>query len=511
MNTAEQLKQHVSLLELIADLVEIPEAERSKLGIIVSGVKMDSREIIAGDLFIACFGFNHDARDYIEETIRKGAAAVLAESGGNWSGVQYIADVPVIAIEKLSAKISDIAGRFYLDPSAELSVFGITGTNGKTSCSQFVAQALAAFDYRCGVIGTLGYGTADNLQETSLTTPDAVFTQKALAEMVLEQVEPVVMEVSSVGLHQHRVAAIHFDTAIFTNLTRDHLDYHGSMEEYADNKKKLFLMEGLRCAVINLDDPFALSILNGIDSEVDIITYSRSNDVATVNAANLEFTESGYKATINTPLGSGQISGSLLGQFNFSNLLAVAAALVGYLPGRVELDIDKLCQALSSLQPVNGRMEIVPGPGDVTAVVDYAHTPDGLRSALCALRDHFTGQLWCVFGCGGNRDQGKRPLMGEIAEAYADRIIITDDNPRKEQGDSIVQHILSGLDDASKAMVIRDRNAAINYAISNAAAGDVVLVAGKGHETYQDIDGVKHLFSDVSQVRLALQARAEKQ
>ncbi len=510
MNTAEHLKQHVSLLELVADLVEIDEVDRGQLGITVSGVKIDSREIEAGDLFIACFGFNHDARDYIQETITQGATAVLAESGGHWNGVQFIGDVPVIAVEKLSTKISDIAGRFYMDPSAQLSVFGITGTNGKTSCSQFIAESLAEFDYHCGIIGTLGYGSVGQLKETSLTTPDPVFTQRVLAEMVLDKVEPVVMEVSSVGLHQSRVAAVHFDTAIFTNLSRDHLDYHDSMEEYGDNKRKLFMMEGLRCAIVNLDDPFALSILNSIDSEVDIITYSRSNLIATVCAESLEFTESGFKARIRTPLGVGEIEGCLLGEFNFSNVLAVAAALIGYLPGRIDLTMEQLCKSLSRLSPVSGRMEIVPGPGNVTAVVDYAHTPDGLRSALCALREHYAGSVWCVFGCGGNRDQGKRPLMGEIAEAYADHIVIADDNPRKEDGDRIVQHILSGLTNTGQAVVIRDRAEAITWALKNAQAGDVVLVAGKGHETYQDIDGVRHMFSDVKQVRLAQQKLARK-
>jgi len=509
MDTAEELQHSASLLSLVQGLSGLPEDLQGITDVIVSGVKMDSRLVGEGDLFLACFGQNHDARNYIDAVVAQGAAAVLAESGAGWSGVRIIGKVPVIAVDNLSKKLSSIANRFYGLPSTKLSVFGITGTNGKTSCSQFIAQALTKSGFRCGVIGTLGYGVQGELKETELTTPDAVFTQMALAEMVADKVDPVVMEVSSVGLHQKRVAAVCFDTAIFTNITRDHLDYHESMEEYARNKKKLFTMEGLRHAIVNLDDPFALSIINEIASEVEISTYSLTNSIATVHASDLRLTRSGYQATIHTPLGNGKVGGKLIGSFNFSNLLAVAAALVSYLPARQDLSIAALCDLLSSLSPVNGRMEIVGEACDITAVVDYAHTPDGLRSALVALREHFDSRIWCVFGCGGNRDKGKRPLMGEIAEANADRLIVSDDNPRREKGDAIVQHILSGVRNPSAVMVIRDRAAAIEYAIANAGPGDVVLIAGKGHETYQDIDGDKQLFSDTRQVRLALKNREE--
>ncbi len=509
MEIAEQLHPKVSLLNLVNGLPGLPEDLQRVPDVTITGVHMDSRQVGKGDLFIACFGRNHDARNYIEGVVEQGAVAVLAESGAEWAGVRIIDGVPVIAVDNLAKQISEIASRFYSEPSKKLSVFGITGTNGKTSCSQFIAQALNHCGYQCGVIGTLGYGIEGALKETELTTPDAVFTQMALAEFVAAEVNPVVMEVSSVGLHQRRVAAVKFDTAIFTNITRDHLDYHSTMEEYASNKKKLFTMPGLRHAVVNLDDPFALSIINEIDTGVEISTYSLSNPIATIHAAELELTRTGYRATLHTPLGVGEVSGQLLGSFNFSNLLAVAAALISYLPDRKSISLEQLCALLSGLQPVNGRMEIVGEAGDITAVVDYAHTPDGLRSALVALREHFDSRIWCVFGCGGNRDQGKRPLMGEIAEAYADHLIIADDNPRREHGDAIVQHILSGIRAPDSVHVIRDRAAAIEFAIANASAGDVVLVAGKGHETYQDIDGNRLLFSDAKQVRLALQNRLE--
>ena len=389
-----------------------------------------------------------------------------------------------------------------------LNVFGITGTNGKTSCSQFIAQSLTGLGHKCGVIGTLGYGVCGELNESQLTTPDAVFTQKALAEMAVDRIGPVAMEVSSVGLHQKRVEAVRFDTAIFTNLTRDHLDYHGSMEAYAENKKKLFTREDLRCAIINLDDPYGLSILNNIEKEVDVVTYSIRNPKANVYAENLSLNRKGLEADIVTPAGMGHVCGRLIGYFNFSNLLATVATLVNYLSCKQELDLGELFKNISNLKPVTGRMEIIGDDQEITALVDYAHTPEGLRSALLALRDHFDGDIWCVFGCGGNRDKGKRPIMGEIAEQNANQLVIADDNPRNEQGEEIVQHILSGTRNPSAVKVIRDRAEAIDYAIQNAKPGDLVLVAGKGHETYQDVGGNKNIFNDANQVRLALQNRS---
>ena len=510
MNTAENLNSQASILDLIEGIKELSDTEKSALQVVVSGVQMDSRLLQKGDLFIACFGRNHDARNYIDQAIKDGCSAVFAESDNNWQGIEFRENVPVIAIDHLSAHISEISARFYNQPSTKLSVIGITGTNGKTSCSQFIAQSLTELGFRCGVIGTLGYGICGELKETQLTTPDAVFTQMALAEMASQSIDPVVMEVSSVGLHQKRVRSVEFNSAIFTNLTRDHLDYHESMEVYGENKKKLFTMPGLAAAIINLDDPFAFSIINNISSDVEIITYSLKNKVATVFADSIALTPSGFNASVVTPIGNANLSGKLIGYFNFSNVLAVIAALLHYLARQKEISIETICETVSKLQPVDGRMEIIGGSTEITVVVDYAHTPDGLRSALIALKDHFAGEIWCVFGCGGNRDKGKRPLMGEIAETYANRLIITDDNPRNERGDEIVEHILSGITNPGAVTVVRDRAEAISFAIKNANASDVVLVAGKGHETYQDIAGVKNIFSDAKQVRLALQERESK-
>ena len=510
MKTAEQLNFNGALLELLSGLAIVSDPAHQAVNVVVTGIQLDSRMLRKGDLFLACFGRNHDAREFIGEAIKAGVTAVLAETGGQWQGTQIIDGIAVIAVDNLSAKLSEIAARFYEHPSLRLSVIGITGTNGKTSCSQFIAQALANSGFSCGTIGTLGYGVYGKLQETQLTTPDPVFTQMALAEMVQGGIDPVVMEVSSVGLHQKRVKAVKFDTAIFTNLTRDHLDYHESMKAYGNNKEKPFTSEGLSRAIINLDDPYALSVINAIAPSVEMCTYSIKNSAATVYAESLTLTRQGFEARVVTPIGAGVIKGKLFGYFNVSNLLAVISVLVSYLPKKKELDIEQLCELVSGLSPVDGRMEIVGNTDEITAVVDYAHTPDGLRSALKGLRDHFSGNIWCVFGCGGNRDKGKRPIMGEIAEAFADKVIIADDNPRNEEGDRIVQHIQSGMRSPEQAVVLRDREKAIAYAIGNAEPGDVVLVAGKGHETYQDVGGSRFIFSDANQVRLALQARENK-
>ena len=313
------------------------------------------------------------------------------------------------------------------------------------------------------------------------------------------------MEVSSVGLHQKRVAAVNFKTAIFTNLSRDHLDYHESMESNAENKRLLFKMPGLRNAVINLDDQYALSFIDAVSNRVRVWTYSESNPSASVYAKQVTLDGNGFSADLVTSVGEAKLEAELLGNFNFSNVLAVVTAMIGYLGVDSRASLQALCDEVARLKPVSGRMEIV-GSSDITAVVDYAHTPDGLCSALSALRDHFDGAIWCVFGCGGNRDKGKRPMMGEIAEQYADHIILTDDNPRNEAGEEITQHILSGMSEPAKSGHPRSR---VSHRSSGqpAAPGDVVLVAGKGHETYQESHGVRCLFSDKNQLRIALQAR----
>ena len=509
MNPAEPLPVNASLPELIHGLADYDKGEAG-INLEVSGVQLDSRKVRPGDLFMATFGRTHDAREFIGAAVSRGAVAVLAESGRDWQGTRRLGKVPVIAVDHLMAKASEIAGRFYREPSRRMSVIGITGTNGKTTCSQYIARLLARSGCPAGVIGTLGYGIPGKLAESPLTTPDAVFAQKALAEMADAGIRSVAMEVSSVGLHQRRVQGIRFDTAIFTNLTRDHLDYHESMEDYGASKRRLFTGPDLRHAIVNLDDPYGMRIVNDLSSNVEVTTFGIGNRQATIRAENTSITKQGFRAEIVTPAGAGLIDCKLLGRFNVSNILAVTGALLAHRAMLGDLDIERICDLVSGLHSVDGRMEVWGSDDDVTAVVDYAHTPDGLEGALAALREHFTGRLLCVFGCGGNRDKGKRPIMGALAEKLADRTVITDDNPRLEDGDAIVSQILSGMKTPAAAHVERDRESAIRRAINEAEPGDVVLIAGKGHEDYQETGTSRSHFSDAGVVRKALLERASE-
>ena len=415
------------------------------------------------------------------------------------------------------------------NPSHRLALIGITGTNGKTSCSVFLAQCLSRLGWHCGVIGTLGYGLLQpgrdigddsdagddlsaRLTPSLLTTPDAATGQEILADLVKQGATAAVMEVSSIGMHQHRVKALRFHSAVFTNLSRDHLDYHQSMEDYAECKRQLFLMPGLQRAVVNLDDSYAETIMGSVAAGVETVTYSLRDSAADIYAEGVQLSAHGCRAQINTPLGAVKVDVPLLGEFNLSNLLAVTATLLG-LVKQTESVLLAVASALNALRPLPGRMQVIAGDNSnsgITAVVDYAHTPDSLRVALAAMRQHCKGKLHCVFGCGGERDQGKRPLMGQIAERDADFAVVTDDNPRLEPGDDIVAQILEGMKKPAAAVVQRDRGAAIDYAISHAESGDAVLIAGKGHETYQDSGGERRQFSDIDAVREALIRRAEQ-
>ena len=505
MNSADPLPVNTSFPELIHGLVDYWGRD-DELDIRVSGVQLDSRKVRPGDLFMATFGRTHDAREFIGAAVSRGAAAVLAESGRDWQGIRRLGKVPVIAVDQLMAKASEVASRFYREPSGRLSVIGVTGTNGKTTCSQYIARLLHRSGCPAGVIGTLGYGVPGELSDCPLTTPDAVFTQKALAEMAHAGLGAVAMEVSSVGLHQRRVQSVRFDTAIFTNLTRDHLDYHDGMETYGASKRRLFAGRGLRHAVVNLDDPYGIGIVNDLRSNVEVTTFGIGNRQATIRAENVSVDKRGFRAEIHTPAGVGRIDCKLLGRFNISNILAATGALLGGGARLGGLDLERICELVSGLHSVDGRMEV--WGGDITVVVDYSHTPDGLGGALAALREHFSGQLWCVFGCGGNRDKGKRPIMGGLAEKLADRTVITDDNPRLEDGDAIADQILSGMKTSAAVHVERDRERAIRQAISEAEPGDVVLIAGKGHEDYQEIGAKRKPFSDAGVARDALLERA---
>ena len=475
----------------------------------ISGLRLDSRLVEAGDLFLACAGSLMDGRDFIEQAVERGAAAVLAECDEKWQRNNIYQGVPVIVVDGLPQKLSAIAGRFYNHPSAKLPLVGVTGTNGKTSCSHLLMQLMNRFRKSCGVIGTLGVGV-DGLFDSGInTTPDAVAIQKDIAEWQQNNIDLVAMEVSSHGLEQGRVAALAFDQAIFTNLSRDHLDYHGTMESYGDAKARLFQMPGLKVAIINGDDPFSQQLLAQLPQSVTAYVYSICRERACVPSVNVWvddicYHDNGVNAQLHSPWGDFTLSSPLLGAFNLSNVVAVIIAAVN-----LGLPIAAVVEAVATLKTVAGRMERLPSSTGINAVVDYAHTPDALEHALQAVRQHTQGKLWCVFGCGGDRDQGKRPQMGEIAQRYADHVIVTSDNPRSENPNDIINEILGGID--RPTLVEEDRARAIDFAIQQAAVGDSVLVAGKGHEDYQQIGAERIPYSDIKQVRLALAARESAQ
>jgi UDP-N-acetylmuramoyl-L-alanyl-D-glutamate--2,6-diaminopimelate ligase len=503
MNTAARIQYVTTLGDLLKSHVGA-DMLAPCAGLAVQGMQLDSRQVKPGDVFFALFGKNHDARDYIDVAVGNGAVAVVADAGGRWQGLSWIGTVPVFAISGLRSQLGEIAAGFYQHPSQHMAVVGVTGTNGKTSCTQFIAQILNALGQSCGVVGTLGYGVYPELKDTGFTTPDPLALQAALADLRDHRAATVAMEASSQGLHQHRLKAVEFHTAVFTNLTRDHLDYHGTMQAYAEAKRRLFETPGLKVGVVNMDDSHAAVMLNALPRCARSLTFSVSNRLADVCARNVHYRVDGFDLELSTPWGDGAIHSELLGAFNVSNVLAAVTAVMT-LPAAYPL--SDVLAAASALKAVNGRMAVVGSVDGMTAVVDYAHTPDGLRSALEAVRQHASGKVWCVFGCGGNRDQGKRPLMAEVAEALADHVIVTDDNPRLENADDIVRQIMLGFGQRDTVIVERDRAKAIALAIAGAGAGDVVLVAGKGHENYQDIGGHRMAFSDASHVRLALQQR----
>ena len=469
----------------------------------VQALALDSRDVVPGALFMACAGLRKHGSAYIDDAVRAGAVAVLWEMEPNatplpvhWRSADEGRRVPVIGVMHLSQKLGLIADRFYGSPSRELFVVGITGTNGKTSCSHFLAQALHD-EVPCGVIGTLGFGLFGSLSPATHTTPDAITCHRLLAQMRAEAAAAVVMEVSSHGLQQGRVNAIAFDVAVFTNLTRDHLDYHGDMGAYAQAKRRLFDMPGLKAAVINQDDAFGRELLGSLHGDVQVISYGleATTRPADVGGRIIRCDAQGLHLHVTTPWGQGQLLSGLLGRFNASNLLAVLATLL--VRG---LALDDALSRLSALTTVPGRMERFGGGDQALVVVDYAHTPDALEKALHAAREHCSGRLWCVFGCGGDRDPGKRPLMGQVAEAQADCVVITDDNPRTEDPGSIVDDILAGIRSPGQVRVEHDRGQAIAKAIASARAGDVVLVAGKGHEAYQQVGSKRLPFSDAAVV-----------
>jgi UDP-N-acetylmuramoyl-L-alanyl-D-glutamate--2,6-diaminopimelate ligase len=478
--------------------------QRGVARIVVSGLSLDSRRVRRGDAFFALRGTQGHGIEFAAGAVQRGAQVVLAEAPA--VDVAPL-DVPLLWIDGLHDQVGEIAARFYGRPTESMRVVGITGTNGKTSCVQLLAQALTFLGHRTATIGTLGAGLHGKLFEGERTTPDAITVQQQFADFRDAGASYVAMEVSSHALEQGRVAAVDFELAGFTNLTRDHLDYHGSMEAYGAAKAKLFAWPGLQSAVINIDDAFGAQLLTQLPVGVQAIRFSSADEAdAEVGASAIVTSAEGLVFQLRTPWGMRTINSRLLGRFNVANLLTVAACL-----GALGEPFERIVNALESLQPVSGRMSRLGGSqGLPLVVVDYAHTPDALEQALTALRAHCAGRLICVFGCGGERDAGKRPLMGGIAASLADVAIVTDDNPRGEDGDAIVAQIVAGMAVSRSMAVERDRVKAIAQALQLAHAGDVVLIAGKGHETYQETAAGKRPFDDLAIAHAALEQLARE-
>lgn len=483
------------LAQLLPDVAGIPPE------LVITGLVLDSRAVRPGNAFVAIAGFGAHGLKFVDQARAAGAAAILFEPPAP-------SDLPApsdaIAVPGLRSRLGELGDQFHGRATEAMTVVGVTGTNGKTSTVQLLTQAWQARGITSGSVGTLGAGLFGHVVPTGFTTPLVLQTHELLAQMHDDGAQAIAMEASSHALDQGRVDGVHFDVGVFTNLTRDHLDYHGDMATYGAAKARLFAWPGLQAAVINLDDAFGRELIASLPASVRAVGVS-SRDVsdATLRATNLRFDNTGIGFDLVAEGGTHTVRSPLLGRFNVDNLLAVAGVLfaLGDAPSVV-------ADTLSQLRPIHGRMNRLGGDGRTPlVVVDYAHTPDALEQALASLRAHVQARLICVFGCGGDRDRGKRPQMAAIAERHADVVIVTDDNPRFENGDAIVADIMTGFEHPQRVTVERDRAAAIERAVGIAGADDIVLVAGKGHEPYQDIQGVQHPFDDTLIARAALEGK----
>ena len=465
------------------------------------GIGADSRRIQPDDIFLAFPGAAHDGRAHIASAIQAGAAAVVWEPEGyDWDSAWRRPHLPVA---NLKARVAALAAAWYAQPSQALWMIGITGTNGKTSVAQWLAAALTDLGRKTAAVGTLGNGFPGELIAASHTTPDAVSLQALLADYRAAGAAGVAMEVSSHGLDQGRVEGVEFDIAVFTNLSRDHLDYHGDMNNYAAAKARLFQWPNLKAAVLNADDELGSTLIEQLhDSPTRVLSYGLK--YGELRAEHFHADQWGLRMEIVSPWGRGELKSPLLGEFNAYNLLAVLGALLVS-----DVSLEAALRVLEKMRPVAGRMQRVEFAEAVdapTVIVDFAHTPDALDKVLKALKPLTNGRLICVFGCGGGRDTGKRPLMGAAVAANADQAIVTSDNPRNEDPAQIVDGILAGM--PPETTVILDRRTAIHTAIAQAGPADIVVLAGKGHEDYQEVCGIKHPFSDFAEARLALAARS---
>jgi len=480
-----------------------PEAAARWLSSWVTGtLRTDSRLVQPGDAFIAWPGYANDGRRFVQQALDAGASTCLVEL----DGVEAFGfeDARVATLPDLKAVTGDIANAYFEHPSRRLKVVATTGTNGKTSTAWWTAQALTRLGQRSGVMGTLGVGEPGAVRATGLTTPDPVTLHAAFRGFVDQGFAACALEASSIGIVEHRLDAAEIDVALFTNFTRDHLDYHGSMASYWEAKRRLFAWPGLKAAVVNVDDEQG-ALLAAEPLALDVWTYAVGGDARLV-AREVRYVDGGLAFTLHEGDAAVEVRSTLIGEYNVHNLLAVIGGLRA-----LGVPLADAAAVVPALTPVPGRMQRVPGE-DVEVVVDYAHTPDALEKVLQALRPLAAargGKLWCVFGCGGNRDATKRPLMGAIAARLADRVVATSDNPRDEAPCFILSQILAGVTGHDEVDVIEGRHEAIAFAVANAAPGDVVLLAGKGHEDYQEIKGVRRPFSDETEARAALARRTE--
>jgi UDP-N-acetylmuramoyl-L-alanyl-D-glutamate--2,6-diaminopimelate ligase len=447
----------------------------------VSNLELDSRAIKQGDTFVAIIGHTVDGRLFIERAIQSGADSVIAQADAEHKHgeVTLVDGVPVVHIYQLDTLLSVMAARLY---QYKQQVIGVTGTNGKTTITQLIAQWIELAGDRAAIMGTTGNGFLNDLQEAKNTTGSAIDVQRILSQLDAQGAQYTAMEVSSHGLVQGRVAAVPFSLGIFTNLSRDHLDYHGTMEGYEAAKKLLFTGHHCEHAVLNVDDEVGRRWLSARSDAIAVSVEGHQHNEKGVWATSVEYSDGGISVEFDGCFGSGKLDAPLIGQFNASNVLLAFSALLA-----LGFDKQALMDTASKLQPVLGRMELFQTDDKPKLVVDYAHTPDALEKALQALRVHCDGQLWVVVGCGGDRDKGKRPMMASIAEQLADKVILSDDNPRSEDPRAIVEDMLAGMSAPEAAFVEHQRFNAAQLAVKHATASDIILLAGKGHEDYQVI------------------------
>jgi UDP-N-acetylmuramoyl-L-alanyl-D-glutamate--2,6-diaminopimelate ligase len=495
----------VPLTWLLDGIVSVPANEAQ-----VADLALDSREVRAGYLFFALRGRRSHGLEFAAEAAARGACAVLWEPGPNVEAPVFPQTLFAAPVEDLHKLVGRIADRFFKQPSAYLSIIGITGTNGKTTCAYLAAQCLERLGHEAAYVGTIGWGRVGALDLASHTTPDAVSVHRMLARLKAQGVREVAMEVSSHALDQGRVEGVRFHSAAFTNLTRDHLDYHPSMQAYGEAKERLFAAQDLQCVIVNVGDAFGRQLALRLSGRTPLTAVWIGDGADAwlaerwLQAKRLALDLRGVSMDIEGSFGGLRLSTKLLGRFNAENALVVLGCLLA-----LGVPLGQAAGALAASTAPPGRMELIEAAdtGKPTAVVDYAHTPDALGKALSALREHCRGALWCVFGCGGDRDAGKRPIMGAVADELADRIIVTDDNPRSESPEEIVRAISLGIK-THPARVIHDRGAAIAAALKEASGEDLVLIAGKGHEDYQIYGATRRGFSDRQEARKILGAAA---